>query len=69
MPETKKVVADEAPEDTENINNELRQSHLYCQMQGLLADGFNVAARNLVQAEMARIAKIAFLAFADARRK
>lgn len=69
MAETRNAVVDEVSEDTENSDKELRQSHLYCQMQGLLADGFNVAARNLVQAEMARIAKIAFLAFADARRK
>lgn len=69
MAETQKTVADEVPEDIESINKELRQSCLYCQMQGLLADGFTVAARNLVQAEMARIAKIAFLAFADARQK
>jgi hypothetical protein len=47
----------------------LRQSNLYRQMQALLAEGYNVAARSIVRAEMARIAKIAFLAFADARRK
>lgn len=68
MAETKNAV-DDVSEDTAGNDNELRQSHLYCQMQGLLADGFNAAARNLVHVEMMRISKTAFLAFADARRK
>lgn len=69
MAETKNAVVDDVPENTEDSDNELRQSNLYCQMQALLADGFTVAARNLVHVEMARVSKIAYLAFADARRK
>jgi hypothetical protein len=62
-------VLDGVAEDAVSDDTELRQSNLYRQMQALLAEGYNVAARSIVRAEMARIAKIAFLAFADARRK